>query len=200
MLRSRYNNWLETSLYTILQKSKTNQVRLNAGIWRSRIIKFLDAEGLRPTPDRVRQTLFNWLEQDLTGKTCLDLFAGTGALGFEALSRNAKGVTMVEFSPAACKSLQQNKALLKADSAQVLQMDAMQFLAQNTQKYDVIFCDPPYNKGWLDKLLPPLRTHLAEGGVVYAEAEYALQGTDDWQVLKHGKAGAVYYHLLKYSK
>lgn len=179
-----------------MQKSKTNQVRINAGLWRSRIIKFPDAEGLRPTPDRVRQTLFNWLEQDLTGKACLDLFTGTGALGFEALSRNAKAVTMVEFSPVACKSLQQNKALLKADAAQVLQMDAMQFLVQDTQKYDVIFCDPPYNKGWLDKLLPLLRAHLAAGGVVYAEAEYALQDTDDWQVLKHGKAGAVYYHLL----
>lgn len=180
-----------------MQKSKTNQVRINAGIWRSRIIKFPDAEGLRPTPDRVRQALFNWLGQDLTGKACLDLFAGTGALGFEALSRNAKAVTMVEFSPVACRSLLQNKATLNADAAQVLQMDAMQFLVQDTHKYDVIFCDPPYSKGWLDKLLPQLRAHLAEGGVVYAEAEYALQDTDDWQVLKHGKAGAVYYHLLK---
>lgn len=188
------------TLYITLQKSKTNQVRINAGLWRSRVIKFPDAEGLRPTPDRVRQTLFNWLEQDLTGKTCLDLFAGTGALGFEALSRNAKAVTMVEFSSVAFKSLQQNKTLLKADTAQVLQMDAMQFLAQDTRKHDVIFCDPPYNKGWLDKLLPLLKQHLAENGVVYAEAEYALQDTEDWQVLKHGKAGAVYYHLLKYNQ
>lgn len=145
----------------------------------------------------MRQTLFNWLGQDLTGKVCLDLFAGTGALGFEALSRNAKAVTMVEFSTVAFKSLQQNKASLKADAAQVLQIDAMQFLAQNTLKFDVIFCDPPYNKGWLDKLLPLLAPHLAENGVVYAEAEYNLQGTHNWQVLKHGKAGAVYYHLLR---
>ena len=78
--------------------SKTNQVRINAGVWRSRVLKFPDVEGLRPTPERVRQTVFNWLGQDLTGKTCLDLFAGTGAFGFEALSRNAKNVVMVENS------------------------------------------------------------------------------------------------------
>ncbi len=180
-----------------MQKSKTNQVRINAGVWRSRIIKFPDAEGLRPTPDRVRQTLFNWLGQDLTGKTCLDLFAGTGALGFEALSRNAKNVMMVEFSSVAFKSLQQNKTLLQAAAAQILQQDALQFLQHNAQKFDVIFCDPPYNKGWLDKLLPLLKSHLAENGVLYAETEYAVQENDDWLVIKHGKAGAVYYHLLK---
>lgn len=182
-----------------MQKSKTNQVRLNAGIWRSRILKFPDAEGLRPTPDRVRQALFNWLGQDLTGKTCLDLFAGTGAMGFEALSRNAKAVTMVEFFKPAFLALQQNQTTLAAKAATILHLDAMQFLAQNTQKFDVIFCDPPYNKNWLAKLLPLLSTHLADGGLVYAEAEYALQDTEDWRVAKSGKAGNVYYHLLKFA-
>lgn len=120
-------------------KISTNQIRINAGVWRSRLLKFPDVEGLRPTPERVRQTVFNWLGQDLTGKTCLDLFAGTGAFGFEALSRNAKSVVMVENSSAAYKSLLQNQTLLNAQNCQIHQMDALRFLGQNTQKADIIF-------------------------------------------------------------
>lgn len=174
-----------------------NQVRLNAGIWRSRILKFPDAEGLRPTSDRVRQTLFNWLGQDMTGRTCLDLFAGTGALGFEALSRNASAVTMLELARQPFQALLQNQRLLNATQADIRQLDAIQFLAQNKQRYDVIFCDPPYHKQWLDKLLPQLAVHLAEGGWIYVEAEYALKSDSEWQVVKSGKAGQVFYHLLQ---
>lgn len=174
-----------------------NQVRLNAGIWRSRVLKFPDAEGLRPTSDRVRQTLFNWLGQDLTGKTCLDLFAGTGALGFEALSRNARQAIMLELAKAPLQALLQNQRLLGATQADIRQMDALQFLAQNKQRFDVIFCDPPYHKQWLDKLLPQLASHLAEDGLLYVEAEYALKSDSDWQVIKSGKAGQVFYHLLQ---
>ena len=176
---------------------RMNQVRINAGAWRSRLLKFPDAEGLRPTPDRVRQTLFNWLGQEMTGKTCLDLFAGTGALGFEAASRNAKSVTFVEFSASAYKALQQNKGLLNADNCQLLNQDALQFLSHNSVKYDVIFCDPPYHKNWLDKLFPSLNQHLEKNGMVYVEAEFALADNANWQVIKSGKAGAVYYHLLQ---
>lgn len=179
-------------------KQANNQVRINAGIWRSRLLKFPDAEGLRPTPERVRQTVFNWLGQDMTGKVCLDLFAGTGAFGFEALSRNARSVTMVEYARTAFQSLQQNKTLLKAEHASLFQQDALQFLQQSNTLFDVIFCDPPYQKGWLEKMLPILGQHLATGGVVYAEAEYAILPTDHWQIFKQSKAGNVYYHLLKY--
>ncbi len=174
-----------------------NQVRLNAGVWRSRILKFPDAEGLRPTSDRVRQTLFNWLGQEMTGKACLDLFAGTGALGFEALSRNARQVIMLELAKAPFQALLQNQRLLGATQAEIRQMDALQFLAQNKQRYDVIFCDPPYHKQWLDKLLPQLASHLAEDGLLYVEAEYALKSDSGWQVIKSGKAGQVFYHLLQ---
>ncbi|WP_019881642.1 MULTISPECIES: 16S rRNA (guanine(966)-N(2))-methyltransferase RsmD [unclassified Methylophilus] len=174
-----------------------NQVRLNAGVWRSRILKFPDAEGLRPTSDRVRQTLFNWLGQEMTGKACLDLFAGTGALGFEALSRNARQVTMLELVKAPFQALLQNQRLLGATQAEIRQMDALQFLAQNKQRYDVIFCDPPYHKQWLDKLLPQLASHLADDGLLYVEAEYALKSDSGWQVIKSGKAGQVFYHLLQ---
>lgn len=174
-----------------------NQVRINAGLWRSRVLKFPDAEGLRPTPDRVRQTLFNWLGQELTGKVVLDLFAGTGALGFEALSRNAAALTMLELSRAPFQSLLQNQRLLGASQAQILQQDALKFLAQNRQRFDVIFCDPPYHKGWLDRLLPQLAPHLAEDGRLYVEAEYALKSDANWEVVKSGKAGQVFYHLLQ---
>jgi 16S rRNA (guanine(966)-N(2))-methyltransferase RsmD len=161
------------------------------------MLRFPDALGLRPTPDRVRQTLFNWLGQELYGKTCLDLFAGSGALGFEALSRGAPEVVMVEQNPAVHRALTENAAMLKAEHGRIVRMDAMQFLAQNTQRFEVIFLDPPYGQGWLEKLLPMVARHLAPDGVIYAEAEHALSDLSGWTVHKHGKAGSVHYHLLK---
>ena len=181
------------------KSNASNQVRINAGVWRSRLLKFPDVEGLRPTPERVRQTVFNWLGQDLTGKTCLDLFAGTGAFGFEALSRNAKNVVMVENSGAAYQALQQNQQLLDAKNSQILRQDVLAYLSQNTQQFDVIFCDPPYHKDWLNKILPTLNQHLSPNGLVYVEAEFALESSEllsGWQLIKQNKAGNVYYHLL----
>ena len=175
----------------------SNRVRIGGGEWRSRLITFPDAEGLRPTPDRVRQTLFNWLGQDLYGLTCLDLFAGTGVMGFESLSRGATSVIMVEKSVAAYQSLLANKRLLKTEAVEIFNQDALQFLAQHQQKFDVIYLDPPYQQGWLDKVLPQLAQHLNQGGWVYAEAEYQLQDDAEWRVIKQGKAGAVFYHLLQ---
>jgi 16S rRNA (guanine(966)-N(2))-methyltransferase RsmD len=186
-----------------------NTVRINAGSWRSRIIKFPDAEGLRPTPERVRQTLFNWLGQDLTGLRCLDLFAGTGVMGFEALSRGASAVTMVEKSNLACAALHANKTLLNAAAANIVQQDAVQFLAQNSQQYQLIFLDPPYNKAWLAQVMPQLARCLHADGRLYVEAEFALDDAlkadsqpflAGWQVLKQSKAGNVFYHLLKLAK
>lgn len=174
-----------------------NKVRIGGGEWRSRWLSFPDALGLRPTPDRVRQTLFNWLGQELYGKACLDLFAGSGALGFEALSRSAPTVVMVEQNPAVHRALVENAARLKSKLGRIVRMDAMQFLAQNAQRFDVIFLDPPYGQGWLEKLLPQMARHLAPEGVVYAEAEHELTDLPGWRVYKHGKAGSVHYHLLK---
>lgn len=174
-----------------------NTVRISAGEWRSRLLKFPDVDGLRPTPDRVRQTVFNWLGQELHGLSCLDLFAGTGVMGFEALSRGAKLSVLVEKSRTAYQALVDNKSALKATNAQVLNIDALQFLKQNQQKFDVIFLDPPYNQGLLDQVLPLIKTALSEDGLIYVEAEFALTDSADWQVYKHGKAGNVFYHLLK---
>ena len=192
-----------------MTEKKLNTVRINAGEWRSRLIKFPDAEGLRPTPERVRQTVFNWLGQDLAGLNCLDLFSGTGVMGFEALSRGAITVTLVEKSLPACKALISNKQLLQADKANILHQDALQFLNQNTLKFNIIFLDPPYNQEWLPKLLPLIAAHLHAEGLVYVEAEYALDESQlnasagfmaDWQIVKQNKAGNVFYHLLKAQK
>lgn len=188
-------------------EKKQNTIRINAGEWRSRIIKFPDVTGLRPTPERVRQTVFNWLGQDLTGLTCLDLFAGTGVMGFEALSRGASSVTLIEKSTPAYRALIENKQLLKAEHAQVLHQDVMQFIQSNTRKFNLIFLDPPYHQDWLPKVLPLLSAHLTSDGLIYVEAEFALDKVPDsanswareWQVLKQSKAGNVFYHLLKLS-
>ena len=118
-------------------------------------------------------------------------------MGYEALSRNAKHVTMVENANIAFKALKQNQTALKAENCKVLNIDALLFLATNTQKFDVIFCDPPYQKDWLSKLLPLLNKFLSDIGILYVEAEYEVKSSDTWQVLKQGKAGNVYYHLLK---
>lgn len=174
------------------------QVRINAGIWRSRLIKFPQVAGLRPTPDRVRQTVFNWLGQDLTGKNCLDLFAGTGVMGFEALSRNAKHVVIVESNRLACASLTQNQAMLDTNLCHIFFGDALNFLVQNTEIFDVVFCDPPYHQQWLDKVLPQLKAHVSVQALIYVEAEYALASNVQYSVLKSGKAGAVYYHLIQF--
>jgi len=174
-----------------------NKVRIGGGAWRSRLLRFPDVAGLRPTPDRVRQTLFNWLGQELHGLVCLDLFSGTGVLGFEALSRGAASAVMVEKAAQAYSGLLESRQLLGADTAQILNLDAEHFLAKNTQPFDIIFLDPPFGQGWLPRLLPHIKQHLAPHGRVYAEAEHALQDDDDWQVIKQGKAGNVLFHLLK---
>ncbi|HEX4328399.1 MAG TPA: 16S rRNA (guanine(966)-N(2))-methyltransferase RsmD [Burkholderiales bacterium] len=181
-----------------------NKVRIIGGEWRSRLVTFPDVPGLRPTADRVRGTLFNWLGQDLTGKTCLDLFAGSGVLGFEALSRNARHVTMVERDARARAGLSASAQTLQAGARlDILGADALQFLLQcnqrdksNNQRFDVVFCDPPFKQDWFPKLWQPLAGVLAEGGVVYAESEAALAPPPPWQLRKSGRAGAVHYHLI----
>jgi 16S rRNA (guanine966-N2)-methyltransferase len=173
-------------------------VRIIGGVWRSRMIPFPDLTGLRPTPDRVRETLFNWLGQDLTGKCCLDLFAGSGALGFEALSRGAASVTMVERSPRACRALQDNAALLGAWDLNVVCGDALEFLAglPASTRYDVVFLDPPFGAGISDGLWPRVLERLSGEGLVYLESNARFAGRPWLEILKHGHAGAVHYHLL----
>jgi 16S rRNA (guanine(966)-N(2))-methyltransferase RsmD len=177
--------------------AKSNRVRIIGGHWRSRMLAFPDTLGLRPTPDRVRETIFNWLGQTLDGKRCLDLFAGSGALGFEALSRGASQVVMVERDSKAVQSLKDNALLLKAEHCEFVAADALRFLERETRSFDVIFVDPPYQMNLHPLVLPRLLPHLADDGLLYTEADKPLEFTSEWQVWRQSKAGLVHFYLLK---
>jgi 16S rRNA (guanine966-N2)-methyltransferase len=202
-----------------------HQVRIIGGQWKRTPLAVLDADGLRPTPDRVRETLFNWLTHLLPRPweraACLDLFAGTGALGFEAASRGAAKVMMVESNSAAARQLDTTKNKLKAEQVTVRRGDALAVAQQlaamaakgggegdgsdeasSSLRFDLIFLDPPYHQDWLVKTLPLCQQLLVQGGLVYAEAEVPL--TEDapewlanWDVVRADKAGMVFYHLLQ---
>ena len=174
-----------------------NKLRIIGGEWRSRIITFPDEQGLRPTTDRVRETLFNWLGQTLEGKTCLDLFGGSGALGFEAHSRGARGVTMIERHPKVFTALRENAAKLQATRMTLVQDDALAWLGRTRDVYDVIFLDPPFQSGLLEKLLPLLSTHLSAEGVAYIESGTPLIAPDGMQLIRDSRAGQVYFGLVQ---
>ena len=163
---------------------------------RSRIIVFPDAEGLRPTPDRVRETLFNWLGQTLYGRSCLDLFAGSGALGFEAASRGAEYVLMVEKNMPVFRALKDNAAKLGCTKVSVRHQDGLEFISRDEQRFDVIFLDPPFQSDCLPRLLEILPKHLNDNGVVYVESGSAIEVPSPWQILKSGRAGQVYFQLI----
>jgi len=173
-----------------------NRVRIIGGAWRSRQIAFPSKKDLRPTPDRVRETLFNWLGQDLTGAVCLDLFAGSGALGFEAASRGARRVVMVERDPEIYRSLAAARDRLEADAVALVKADALEFLRTDGGVYDVVFLDPPFAAGYWPRLAPLLPPRLAPEGMVYHESADRSEAPPGWEIRKHGRAGKVYYHLL----
>jgi 16S rRNA (guanine966-N2)-methyltransferase len=179
-----------------VRRTRPNTVRIIGGLWRSRIIEFPDAEDLRPTPDRVRETLFNWLGRDLTGMACLDLFAGSGALGFEALSRGAAAVVMIEKNPAALRALRDNARKLDATGLTVVRGDALEFVRSARSRFDVVFVDPPYRLGMQVAALAPLRGLLAAGGRVYVEGDAAFEPPRGWAVFRRARAGNVHFHLL----
>jgi 16S rRNA (guanine966-N2)-methyltransferase len=178
------------------QNSKMNRLRIIGGEWRSRLIEFPDVEGMRPTPDRVRETVFNWLGQTLHGRTCLDLFAGSGALGFEALSRGADKVMLVESARQGVAALKQNAAKLSAQNVQVQHGDALQYLRGKPEVFDVIFLDPPYKLVLHAELLKLLPAVLKPGGVVYLEDDKPLAISEPWQIIKSSRAGKVYFALI----
>ncbi|SEP40632.1 16S rRNA (guanine(966)-N(2))-methyltransferase RsmD [Nitrosovibrio sp. Nv6] len=177
-----------------------NRVRIIGGEWRSRVLTFPADADLRPTPDRVRETVFNWLGQDLSGKRCLDLFAGSGAMGIEAASRGAERVVMVESSPHVLKALKANLRKLGAEQVDLVAMDALKFIDSDQNRFDVIFLDPPYRLGLLPKLLSRLHLHLAQGGVVYLENDTFYAPEAEWLAWRKGQAGNVHYQLLRSKK
>jgi 16S rRNA (guanine966-N2)-methyltransferase len=174
-----------------------NRVRIIGGKFRSRIVRFPDAACVRPTPDRVRETLFNWLGQRLDGLDCLDLFAGSGALGFEALSRGARRVVMVERDRAIARGLRESASELQAQGAEVVEDDAIAYLGRAGDTFDVAFVDPPYASDLAMRALALIAPRLRPGARVYVERHTPLDFGPSWRVLREDRAGAVRYALME---
>lgn len=183
----------------------SNQLRIIGGEWRGRKLFFPDAPNLRPTPDRVRETIFNWVAPVIQGARCLDLFAGSGALGIEALSRGAAFTTFVDSHKKVTEALQNHVGLLSAhNKAEVLQLDSVKFLKSNPQPYDLIFLDPPYHLDFMGKVVPLLEENgwLADNAMLYLEIEKRQSLPElpaNWQPLKEKTAGEVNYFLFQRS-
>jgi len=179
-----------------------NKIRIIGGEWRSRQLKFIDSVGLRPTPSRVRETLFNWLQHDISRSRCLDLYAGSGALGFEAASRGAKYVVQVENNPQACQSLKENAIALAAIQLHLVQMDVLRFLKGGAERYDVVFIDPPFGMNLIAQTCRMLEDNhwLSDQAKIYIEAESMLKLDnipENWEMLRSKIAGEVGYHLFE---
>ena len=183
-------------------KKLANTLRIIGGEWRGRRIRFAGKGGIRPTPDRVRETLFNWLAAAVPGSRCLDLFAGSGALGLEALSRGAALATFVERDRENAARLRETAALLAPERATVVQADAIAWLGGRTEPYDIAFLDPPFDAGILTESMRLLETRswLASGAFIYVEMPAALGAPAlpaGWAAHREGRAGAVGYHLAR---
>jgi 16S rRNA (guanine966-N2)-methyltransferase len=181
---------------------KQGQVRIIGGEWRGRKLKVPDVADLRPTPDRVRETLFNWLASVIQGAHCLDLFTGSGVLGFEALSRGAAHVVMVDHSTTAIHLLQQEAVMLKTNCADIYCAKVPDALKKPVQPFDIVFLDPPYQKNLLLPCCFYLEENafLADNAYIYLEAKEELKENDlpaNWQIIKSKIAGQVAYHLAK---
>jgi 16S rRNA (guanine966-N2)-methyltransferase len=185
------------------KKSATGSIRIIAGKHRGRKLPVLMAEGLRPTTDRVKETVFNWLMPYIHDANCLDCFAGAGSLGFEALSRGAAQVTLIELNNAAAKQLQANKKLLNADNVIVTNTNSLDFLKSSAkQHYDLVFIDPPFREGLVTQTAELLNNGwLAKQALIYVEmeSESNQQLPNNWQLLKEKVAGQVAYRLFQYT-
>ena len=188
---------------TVNKRSRPGRLRIVAGKWRSRLLPVVDLPGLRPTSERVRETLFNWLSSTISGKRCLDLFAGTGALGFEALSRGAGSVTLVEQSRQAADGLRDCVQTLAADDARIECADALSFLRAGTVTgYDLVFLDPPFADDLLEECCRMLQSKawLKPNATIYIEQDKRQPSAplpDGWQVEKEKTAGNVRYALIR---
>ncbi len=176
-----------------------NQVRIIGGIWKRRLIRFASIEGLRPTPDRVRETLFNWLMWDITGRHVLDLCAGSGALGIEALSRGAASLTLIEPHKQQAKLLVAALEELKAERVRVVNQTAQAAVSQLKGPYDLVFLDPPYALNLWQELAALYESKLSTDALIYVEADRPLDSIGlpaHWQQIKAAKAGSVYAGLF----
>ena len=207
-----------------LNRAKANQLRIIGGQWRGRKLNFADGEGLRPTMDRVRETLFNWLQSEIAGARCLDLFAGSGALGLEALSRYAGEVVMIDKNPRAIGMIAQNLELLAVNNARLMRMDAGDFLRREAEgsssslqtqtaegspppkkTFDIVFLDPPFNQQLVAVFCELLDKAdcLSDQAIIYIEIEKKTklpQLPANWAVIKEKKAGQLSYYLVRVNK
>lgn len=181
------------------------EVRIIAGLWRGRKLSVLNKEGLRPTSDRVRETLFNWLMPYIVDARCLDCYSGSGALGFEALSRHANYVLMLEKDTQISKQLIKNLSTLNSDKAKIKQADTLNFLSQPITEipFDIVFIDPPFHYGLAQQTIDKLATQpwLAQNALIYVEVEKentTLTVPDTWQLLKEKSTQQVSYRLYQY--
>ena len=178
-----------------------NQLRIIGGRWRGRKLSFAAVPGLRPTPDRVRETLFNWLAPVVPGSRCLDLYAGSGALGIEAASRGAAQVLMVDHASEVVDMLREQLASLRASEVTVIQSDVWEWLRGPSQVFDIVFLDPPFHQGRLPATMQLLEVNgwLAPDAFVYIEAEKGLQLDlpQGWEIYRSKQAGQVSYQLAR---
>jgi 16S rRNA (guanine966-N2)-methyltransferase len=183
-------------------RGPAHEVRIIGGLWKRSKLPVPDRPGLRPTPDRVRETLFNWLGQDLDGWRCLDAFAGSGALGLEAASRGAAHVMMLERDPMLVRSLRETAQRLQATAVDVQVADALAWMRQHARpEWDLVLLDPPFDAQLFTCALAAARPLLAPGGLIYLEADRAWSESDaasaGLTLWRQGRAGAVHYHLLR---
>jgi 16S rRNA (guanine966-N2)-methyltransferase len=184
----------------VAKRPGTGQLRIIGGRWRGRRLSFPALNGLRPTPDRVRETLFNWLAPVIQGARCLDLFAGSGALGIEALSRGAAEIVFVERDPDAVRCLRENLLGLDATAPRVEQEDVLNWLNRRSERFDIVMADPRFNQGLLSPVCTALEKQgwLAPEALIYLEAErkpHHLALPADWEICREKTAGQVIYRL-----
>jgi 16S rRNA (guanine966-N2)-methyltransferase len=176
---------------------QAQQIRIIGGRWRGRRIRFPAVADIRPTPDRVRETLFNWLGQDLDGARTLDPFAGSGALSFEALSRGAALAVAVDRKPELVRALDATAKMLGAAALETHCADARVFLARETRLFDVVFLDPPFADPQWETLLPAAAARVGADGALYVEADAPVSAPAGFAIVRGDKAGQVHYHLLR---
>lgn len=183
------------------------EIRIIAGQWRGRKLPVLDKEGLRPTTDRIKETVFNWLMPYILDSRCLDCFAGSGSLGIEALSRQAKYVQFFELDKQVAKQLEANLIRLQTQSGKVQQGDSLQYLKEGNQDapYELVFLNPPFNKALLQPAIQQLEdgNWIAQNSLIYIEKERSLDKLElppHWELLKHKQAGEVSFSLYIYNK
>ena len=184
------------------QREVRNELRIIGGTWRGRRVRFVPSPELRPTPDRVRETLFNWLQPVIAGSRCLDLYAGSGALGLEALSRGAARVLFVDHQPAAIEQLRATLSMLKSAGAELRLTAAQHYLESTPEPFDIVFLDPPFADESLQATCSALESRgwLASAASIYIERP-AREGPPPippaWSLHRSGRAGEVGYHLAR---